>query len=106
MSEETGRYDAHKKPPSFIKDVYKRYQKLSTNELDQDPKILEFSRNADPQDHAMVAVHKIPQATITSACHQLLSFDNSEQSEFAQEVQVYEAKHLPGQSESDAAILQ
>ena len=34
--------DPRKQPPKFIKNIYKHYQKLSHNELDTDPKIIDF----------------------------------------------------------------
>lgn len=90
-------FDAHERPPEPIKNVYKFYQRLSKNDLDEDLDILDFGRGLSPNDHDKI-IHRglISSSDIDSACCQLGELYNTDQSEKGGSRQIFEAKGIPG----------
>ena len=87
--------DPHERPSSYIKDIYKAYQKLSRNELDKAPDILDFNHTDDAyQNHAVINKCEISKATVEAACECVSTTEES--SLCNQSVQVYEARDIPG----------
>ena len=87
--------DPHEKPPSYIRDVYKHYQKLPKSELDKAPDILDFGRSSDAyQNHAIVKKCEISKTVINAACRHVSP--TGTYSLCDQNIQVYEAKDIPG----------
>ena len=89
--------DAHERPPAFIKNVFKFYQKLSQAALKTDDRILDLSSGWRATFHDRISeVDALPSSRISAACRFLrdgkeLALDCS-----GSEVKVYEADDIPG----------
>lgn len=91
------RLDPHERPPAFVRDAYKFYQKLSKNELDVTKDIVDFSRASGT--HSFVKHHEIFKATAVAACCHLNELRTADAVIAEQEFQVYEATDIPGKCE-------
>lgn len=90
--------NAYEKPPVFIKDVYKSYQRLSRAELDEDAGILDFSHASKPgHEYSIVKIDSITGSTICVAYRYLQGGDTLEADPSCRDVQIYEARHIPGE---------
>jgi len=48
--------NAHQRPPNFLKDVYKKYQKLKGDALEQDEDIVDFGRGLSEKQEGLFEV--------------------------------------------------
>ena len=85
--------NAHQRPPEEIKAVYKIYQKLTSDSLDRDPDILDFSRGLHHgQQDKLRVVRLIDRKPLIASCSFVGGFDI----EIAAKAPVFEHKELPG----------
>lgn len=93
----TEQLDTHERPPDSVKNVYKFYQRLPKNDLDEDLDILDFGRGLSPNGHDKI-MHRgsISSSDIDRACCQLGELYNTDQSEKGGSRQIFEVKGIPG----------
>jgi hypothetical protein len=91
--------DARQKPPEKIKAIYKYFQKLPPDIIENDPKILDFRRglNNDVQLEKCREIGKIPGQNVMSAC---LCFQHHEIQAVGlfSDVPVFEHEDAPGKA--------
>ena len=97
MSKSQG-FDAHEAAPSFMKDLFKFYQKLPLHQLDDDPRLIKFNRglNYEQRDNVHVA-GTISRRSLHTACGYLSKEMTAAPILCPADVQVYEVDNLPGE---------
>ncbi len=89
--------DAHERPPAFIKNVYKFYQKLSQAALKTDDGIFDLSGGLRATFHDKISeADRIPGSRISAACRFLRDGKELAMDHSGSEVKVYEANNIPG----------
>lgn len=93
--------DAHERPPTCIKNVYKHYHKLLVSAIQSDPHILDFNRRSKPaisaDGNAVVECGKIPKETIAGSCSNLADTFDVVTGVSSQDAVIYGVQDLPGQ---------
>jgi hypothetical protein len=87
--------NAYEAPPSAIKEVFKKYQKIKPAELLADKDILDFSREPPPDSVQLDSVLAVD--SLKAAFHTFLDGETA-LNESLVEVKVYSLKQLPGRS--------
>lgn len=87
--------DAHEKPPDVLRSVYKKYQKLSSNELTADVDIIDFRRGLSEQQQKLFTVVECSRPETLRAEFQLFLGD-VEELETAAQINAYHHLSLPG----------
>jgi hypothetical protein len=95
MSELAPLLDAHQAPPQGLKEQYKRYQKLKTEDLDFDPEIKDFGKAQLPD--GVEILEPINSTHLASIFSTFAEGDNGNQS-MIQDAPVYSHKKLPGRN--------
>lgn len=93
MGENANNLNAHAPPPSEIKDIFKKYQKLKVEEIDLDPSILDFSRAELPD--GCVPTRTINGLKLASTIQDFLGAGSSVQSPI-EAAPIYSDTRLPG----------
>ena len=89
--------DARERPPAFIKNVYKFYQKLSKDALASDAGILDLSLGLSPGNCNIVKkVDNLSRPTVYAACYHLHGGIGLASNLSEADAEVYEAKDIPG----------
>ncbi|OJD36600.1 alkylated dna repair protein [Diplodia corticola] len=87
--------DAHERPPEHIRNVYKKYQKLRGNALNNDPELLDL-RDGNAVDQLRV-VRSLAPADLRSAFQNFAATEGSDSFTLADTpLPVYEHRHMPG----------
>ena len=91
--------DAHETAPDFIKDLFKYYQKLPLDQLEDDPRLINLRRelNREQRDAVHVA-STIPRKLLNVAYGHLGKETDATSTDLPGEVQVYAVDDLPGES--------
>lgn len=89
--------DPHQRPPNFIKNVYKYYQKLQTTAIESDPKVFDLQHGSKPTSGiGVVECGKISRSIIDTSCSIIEKDYRADLDTLSQDVVVYEAKDIPG----------
>jgi len=98
--------DAYEKPPAFVKNIYKFYQRLPQTALDLDAGILDLSHDSDngPRD-AIAEVDTISQSTIRAACRHLQVREAMGTDISCEDVKIYESRGIPGNPSGESMRL-
>jgi len=87
--------DAHQKPPDFLKDIYKKYQKQKGEALDQDKNIIDFSRGLSSTQKSVFEVKEW--MSVEAAQTVFNTFTGSNQNHiFPERIVAYHSLDLPG----------
>ncbi len=98
--------DAYKKPPAFVKDTYKFYQRLSTTAIDQDAEILDLSRELNEcHRDAIAELDTIDASTIRVACRHLQGETALGTNMSCQDVKTYVSQEVPGSFSGKSTCL-
>ena len=90
--------DAHDRPPGFIKEVYKRYQKLTLEAIQSDPTILDFRRGLTNEQQCKIRkVDSVPSSVIKTACSYLGPTEAHTDAASSVDLPVYETEAVPGE---------
>lgn len=96
----------YERPPSFIKNVYKFYQKLPRNAIEFDPEILDFNSGCSFNGrNAVVKLNKLSRSAVVAACYCLRQEEAWNSGTSDQDVQVYEARDIPGERSVKSILL-
>lgn len=95
MDEKPSLLDAHEAPPPGLKEVYKRYQKLTLEDLASDPEVLDFSKARFGDD--IEILKPIPFSNLESIFGRFVKEDDNNLS-ITQDAPVYGHKRLPGKN--------
>ena len=90
--------DAHGRPPDYLRNLYKHYQKLPRAALDLAPDVLDLSSHCFCCDESS-AVKQIGQIfadAITSACNRIAVEDHADSNAVDGNAQIYEITAVPG----------
>ncbi len=87
--------DAHEAPPPRLKELYKRYQKLTLEDLNVDPKVIDFNRARLCDD--MEILKPVPSAHLESIFNRFVKESDNHLS-ITQDSLVYGHKRLPGKN--------
>jgi len=90
-----GALDPYQRPPDSIRNVYKKYQKMSVQDLDSDPGIVRLPPDvsADPTSK----LHVVREVDVDSLTASFRSFvGGMAESEAASRIAVYEHEDMPG----------
>ena len=89
--------DSRQKPPDGIRNVYKIFQKLSSNAIDLNPEILDFGRGLSAEQNKKCRkVDQIQHETLKSACFRFeRRADQDSWFSFAN-VPIFEHEDVPG----------
>ena len=91
-------FDPCERPPSPIKDVYKKYQKLTPEVINSDTSVLDFRRGLDGEQQSKVRkIGTVPQSSIDAACSHLALAEVHQCLEPSVDVSVYESEAVPGE---------
>ena len=89
--------DAYERPPAFIKNVYKFYQKLSHAALKTDNGILDLRGGLRGTFRDRLSeLDRISSCRIAAACRYLRDDEGPAMDVSGSEVKVYEANNIPG----------
>ncbi|KAF9636379.1 hypothetical protein BFW01_g7275 [Lasiodiplodia theobromae] len=95
--------DAHERPPEHIRHVYKKYQKLRGNALNDDPQLLD-PRDSNAVDRLHV-VRFIDPTDLRSAFQDFAAAESSDSLALPDTpVPVYEHRHMPGRPNTFDAL--
>ena len=84
--------DPYQRAPQAIKELYKKYRKLSCNQIAEDPDIIDLSDTQRTLENGRVRVHgAISQAQLAES---FLIFNDTQSS--YQDVNIYEIDRIPG----------
>ena len=98
--------DAHEKPPCFVRDVYKKYQKLSPTLLRDNANILDLScNNARGPGEGFVKSRSVEHNTIRAACYYLQVDDSLNAINIFEDAAVFESPNFPGTCQDHPQIL-
>ena len=85
------------KPPELIKRVYKTFQKLTPDEIDINPEILDFERGLSAEQHEKCQeVDQIHHDTLKSACVHFESHSLQKSWPSSTNVPIFEHHDVPG----------
>ena len=96
------RLDAHEKPPVAVREVYKRYQKLPSKDLDKDSEVVDFRRGLSSTqqiDIRIIATQSKDHLAETFATFingASRSADTLAADSFPTDALIYEHRQLPG----------
>ena len=89
--------DAHERPPAFIKNIYKFYQKLSKDTLNSDVGLVDLSLGLSLGNRNRIKeVDRLSRSRVCAACCQLQFEKTPTRGPSGPNVQVYEARDIPG----------
>lgn len=89
--------DPHEKPPVFIKNIYKFYQRHSQALLLSDDRILNLSGGLHASFHSKVTeVNSISRSKLSAACGHLRDWKDQAINLSGPDIPVYEANDIPG----------
>lgn len=91
MREEKPAIDAHEAPPPDLKNLFKKYQKLSLSELEKDEALIDFGRGVTQLD---------PQSSISGAKLSAIFSHFTGESCTVEDQQIYSPDCLPGTASS------
>ena len=90
--------DAHDRPPSPIKSVYKRYQKLTLEAIQSDPTLLDFRQGLTNEQQCKIRkVDSVPSSLIKAACSCLGPTEAHTDAASNVDLPVYESEAVPGE---------
>lgn len=90
-------FDARDRAPESIKNVYKRYQKLTLEAIESDPTILDFRWGLNGEQQGRVRkVRSVPLRSIAAACFHLGLTESHTGVASREEMPVYETEAVPG----------
>ena len=93
----TNSLDARERPPESIKELYKRYQKLTLEAIRSDPTILDFRRGLSGEQQCKVRrVSSVPRSSMDAACSHL-RHPEARKAVAPNVVPVYEIEAVPGE---------
>ena len=92
--------DPHQRPPDSIKDVYKKYQKMKSKGLDQDPDIVDLptSLHTSAKDKVRI-VEEWSGNDLTAAFRAFSGQDEQTYAELPARIPVYEHADMPGRTQ-------
>jgi hypothetical protein len=92
--------DPHERPPTCIRDVYKKYQKIKLKELDQDQDIINLSSDASASSNSKVhVVRKYAAQDLTATFRAFAGEDETiEDLDLPVSIPVYEHDDMPGKT--------
>lgn len=92
--------DPHQRPPDSIKDVYKKYQKMKSKDLDQDPDIVDLptSLHTSAKDKVRI-VEEWSGNDLTAAFRAFSGQDEQTYAELPARIPVYEHADMPGRTQ-------
>ena len=99
LGEKGSHHDTHALPPKFIQDAYWHYNKLKTQDLDNDLLIIDFARGlTGEQTTALRLVNTIGSSNISAACgaFQHEALDSNGPLPTSADAPVYEHRDFPG----------
>ena len=86
-----------KKPPELFKSVYKRYQRISIKNLQQDAEVVDLSRGLlQHQRHGFTDRVWISASKVNRACREYIGDGDCVNHPIEQDVRCFESVHLPG----------
>lgn len=88
--------DAHQKPPDFLKDVYKKYQKLKGVALEQDEDIIDFKRGLSIKQEDLFKVTEWMSPEATQAVFKAFEDNNETPLILPDRIYAYHHLELPG----------
>jgi len=101
--------DAHERPPTFLRHIYKSYRKLPIGAVDSDPQILDFNRGSKPPNpvngNAVAECGKISKSVMFTSCCILGEALKLDTYSSIRDVVVYEAKDILGQRSGKIRLL-
>lgn len=97
QADEMDHPDPHQRPPNGIRDVYKKYQKMKPKDLDQDPDIIDLSKNTPTSAKGKVRiVDEWSSEDLTAAFRAFSGQDSQLYAELPPRIPVYEHADMPG----------
>ena len=89
--------DPHERPPEHIRNVYKKYQKMKSHQLDTDDAILDLERDHPDLDRRLRVVEEWDPERLTATFSQFSGDQaNLESPPQPAKVPVYEHQDMPG----------
>ncbi len=92
--------DAHERPPTFLRNVYKYYHKLPISAIESDPRVLDLNPGSKPaipaNNKALVECGKISTKIIAASCYKLADTPDLGKEMPSLDAIVYEVKNIPG----------
>ena len=92
--------DPHERPPEHIRNVYKKYQRMKSQDLDEDPAMLDVERRLSSDlDRKLRVVQEWDRERLTATFSQFGGGQgNPEHAPYTSKLPVYEHDDMPGRS--------
>lgn len=87
--------DPHQRPPEHMRNVYKKYQRIKSPDLERDPAIVDLERDIGPPLPSKLRIVDQLDTQRLTATFRRFGGDNAEPAQ-ASKIPVYEHEDMPG----------